>query len=193
VNIADGILLVAVLILLIALLGMMRETTILREHVTALSQLITDPPAPSFLGRPLPAIFTERLPSIREISRQKGGAHIVLFVKTGCFGCEDYIAALARPVKAGQLSKDDISCVVVAPAEDSALFQGAQRISNRVVLDPAGDVLRACEVRGTPAQYAIQATSLEVFDYTTGGDLSWIQQRLQRPPAERLAVLVSPT
>lgn len=71
VSVIDGILTVAILLLFLVILAVMREVVILRGEVTALSQLIVDPPVPSYLGQKLPRALARRL------EEMAGGARAV--------------------------------------------------------------------------------------------------------------------
>lgn len=175
-----GLLAALVLLFLIVILGVMREAVILRDDVKALSELITEPPVPSFLGQPLPAMAAEQLAPAGDWSGIVRRPHIVLFFREGCFGCEDLLARVQQAIRQGVLSSVDISCVV-SGTEGSPLLAMAHSISRNAVLDAQGALLKACEVRGTPSMFAIWTDTLEVFDYMIGGDAEWMRQRLQQP------------
>jgi hypothetical protein len=75
----DGVLGIVVLLLFLVILGVMREVVILRGEVTALTQLITIPPAPSFLGKRVPNALARKLPSNLAASSIQE-PHVVLFL-----------------------------------------------------------------------------------------------------------------
>jgi len=184
VSIVDGIVLAALLLMIVVMLGVMRETAILRGETASLKQLIIDPPAPSFIGDKLPDVLAQHLTFFADQGdmgqRQAlARAHVILFVKPNCEGCEALIAQVKGAIAAKLIAQDDLSCVVLATSEEAHHFQLARSVSRNTVLDPQGDLLKACEVRGTPTQLAIWADTLHVFDYTMGGDVEWIRQRLQ--------------
>lgn len=56
-----AVLVIGEILLLLLILGLMREVVILRGDNTALRQLITVPPVPSILGDRLPSILIDRL------------------------------------------------------------------------------------------------------------------------------------
>ncbi len=177
-NVADVVLAAFVLLLLLVIVGVMRETVILRGQVTALSQLITNPPAPSYLGDRLPAALADRLPSL---SASRRAAHAIVFIRPGCSGCEEMITRLEEVIKHKFIDKNDLTFIVAA-APDAPLFRAAQAVSRNTILDPTGAITKACEVRATPTQLAIWTDTAQVFDYMLGGDVEWIRQRTQAQP-----------
>jgi len=188
----DIILVVAALLLFLLILGLMRETVILHGHVTALSQLITNPPIPSFIGKSLPHQLARELPPVSVARTWLPRAHVILFLRSNCGGCEDLVAGLEEEIKRKFVSKDNITCVVAAASVDSPVFRAAQSVSRNTVLDVTGDLLKACEIQGTPTQLAIWTDTLNVFDYNYGGDVEWIRQKLQQQP-ERETVVAIPS
>lgn len=171
---------VGVLLLFLLLLGVMRETVILRGEVTALSQLITNPPMPSFIGHPLPLVLADQLRPLIPSDKYSRHAHIILFMRGECNGCDELAMQVRNAIQTGTISKEDISCVVVAPSKDVQVFKLAQAITLSPILDPIGKFLKACEIKGTPSQIAVWTDNLQVFDYKLGGDITWIYEKLQQ-------------
>jgi len=182
--IADGILLVGLALLLVVILGTMRETVILRGDVAALSQLITNPPQPSYVGTRIPALIESAVGLGEYVSRCDSRTHVLLFLRIGCNGCESLLIALQEAVHRESVPPSGISCVVAAPTEDAPVFQMARRVSENVVLDRDGTLFKGAEVRGAPTQLALWVNTLEVFDCQLGGDVGWIMERLQRQQPE---------
>ncbi len=178
--IVDIVLVVAVLLLFLVILGVMRETVILDGKVTALSQLITKPPAPSILRKSIPNELAQKLSTLHEPSPWAPRVHIILFLRATCGGCEDVVARLDDVIKRRVVSRDNISCVVAADSEETSIFHAARSISRDTVLDASGSLFDACEIRGAPTQLAIWTDTLRVFDYNLGGDVEWIRQKLQQ-------------
>ena len=190
-SLVDLILAGALLVLFVVILGTRREMVILHRHVTALSQLITKPPAPSFLGDQLPAVIAQELASCLNVDRSSRRAHILIFLRAHCFGCDELMAQLARAIAEGDVARDGISCIVSAASEDSPIFEKAQMVCRTAVLDPKDTLFKASEVKGTPSQLAVWTDSLEVFDYTIGGDVEWIWHRLRQQPSQNPALMRS--
>lgn len=152
----------------------MRETVILSEKVTALSQLIVDPPLPSYIGKTIPLTLSQKLTFSHYNSSKP---HVIIFLSEGCNSCQSLTTQLKSAVDKKLISKNDISCVIEAH-ETSSIVRLAQSISQNVVCDQHGDLFKVCEVRGTPAQMVIYADSLKAYDYLLGGNLEWIIRKL---------------
>lgn len=179
-SIVDAILFVSVVVLFLVILTVMREIVILRGETLALSQLVVDPPVPSYLGKTLPTSLAERLrldTSDLELSERM---HAILFLKSSCEGCSDLASDVERAIAEGVLDRSDVSSVVAA-GEEAPIAQAARRISRITVLDPRGDLLAASEVRATPTVLTVRADTLQVLDYKLGGEVEWIAQQLKRP------------
>jgi hypothetical protein len=82
----------------------------------------------------------------------------------------------------GAISKSDISCVVYADSEASAVFRAAAAVSDITILDSDKTISSACEVKGTPTMLALWTDDLQVFDDTIGGDSGWITRKLAEKP-----------
>jgi hypothetical protein len=178
-----GFLGVALLFELMIILGTMREVVILRGDVRALGQLITKPPSPSFLNGPLPGVLGSELRNFFSHQSIPQHMHVVLFLKSECAGCEELLFRLRETLIRHEISPDDISCVVLAASTSDPSYQAERAVSRHVILDYDGAILRACEVRGTPTQFAVRVRDLHVVDYTFGGDVAWIRQRLSKARA----------
>lgn len=181
-SVIDGILTVAILPLFLVILAVMREVVILRGEVTALSQLIVDPPVPSYLGQKLPRALARRLEEMAGGLAPSRRVHAVLFLKNACEGCNDLVADVRRAVGDGILDREDISFVVAA-GEEAPIARAAQSISRSVVLDPGGKLLDESEIRATPTVLTVRGDTLDVLDYKLGGELGWIIDQLKRPQA----------
>lgn len=60
----------------------------------------------------------------------------------------------------GAISKSDISCVVYADSEASAVFRAAAAVSDITILDSDKTISSACEVKGTPTMLALWTDDL---------------------------------
>jgi hypothetical protein len=174
-------------LLVLVLLGTMREVVILRGDIKALSQLITNPPAPPYLGKRLPAVLVNHIP-IKQSASRDPQCHIVLFLRAECGGCEALCLRLEQEILSEIITKNDISCVVYTNSRLSSIFRHAQSISNTVILDDKGKLVDECDITGMPTQLAIWVDSLEVFDYQVGGSVEWILTRLHQTRATNIAV-----
>jgi len=172
----------AVGFLLLVVLGALREVMVLRGEVAGLSQLITDPPPPSFVHADngsdtrAPDALIRALQEANPLpmpSRQ-----IVAFVAPGCGPCED----IARDVSAllnngGGYRSEELLFIVGAPRMSEAQ-DFAAHLPGRTILDRGAVLRRACEVRGTPTLFLVSAPDFHVTDYTVEGDAQWIATRL---------------
>ena len=102
----------AVASLFVLILGVMREVVIMRGEVTALSQLITDPPPPSFLGQRLPDALSRRLAPPEANTSGTPGTWVVAFLSPGCASCKSVLDDVAAAVEDGTLKRGDVRFVV---------------------------------------------------------------------------------
>ncbi|MGI8968752.1 MAG: hypothetical protein ACR2GA_06585 [Chloroflexota bacterium] len=183
-TIADAVLVALFVLLLLVLLGVMREVLILRGHVAALAQLITHPPAPSYLGQPLPGAVASRLEF--NSRAETGMPLILLYLSKGCSGCDGLIRDLRQAVALGRLSAAAVTCIVRAGAEQDETYQAAEAIGCRMIVDRDGKLYDFLEIRGTPTQMALWNDTAEVFAYHIGGDVQWMLDKL----AERRDLMI---
>lgn len=176
------ILATGLLFLFATVLGTMREAVILRGDVAALAQLITKPPLPSYLGEVVPAAIAEEIGGRIGFSCDPPRAHVLLFLRDGCSGCEGLLGDVREAVGRGTLSPVDISAVVSAASHDAPVVRAAEAVSGHVTLDERAVLFTAAEVRGAPTLLAIWTDSLRAFDCEIGGDVGWIHERLQQRP-----------
>jgi hypothetical protein len=172
------------LFLALAVLGSMRETVLLRGEVDALSQLITSPPPPSFVGGPAPDDLRRLLESIEPMSTHPGSS-LVAFVSPGCKPCDDILTGLSRAAEEGQIRSDDLLFVVWAE-ETNAVRRFASQLPGHTVIDDSGDLARKCEIRATPTLLLV-SRDFTVVDYNPEGGVEWILSRLSPNTAVPLA------
>jgi hypothetical protein len=183
------------LALMAVVVGVMREAVILRGDVKALSSLITNPPAPSFLGEALPAPAARRLPAlVRGASSDEprpGDSHILAFLSPDCSGCSGLVSDLAAAVKSNALSADrvgqSISFLVASYEAQEPTVASAARAVGEVIIDANAELGKACEVRHTPMLMEIRLPDAIVIDYNIGGGIEWIQKILQPQSAVALS------
>jgi thioredoxin-related protein len=172
------------LFLILAVLGSMRETVLLRGEVEALSQLITSPPPPSFIDRPVPDSLRKILESA-EPAPSTSGERLVVFMTPGCAPCETIAEGLADAVNRGQVSTEDLLFVVWAsPSEDTQRL--VSQLPGHTVVDD-GDLARVCEVRATPTIFIVSRGDFTVNDYNADGRLEWIMNRFAPETATPMA------
>lgn len=187
VALAGGILFVALVVL-----GVMREVVILRGEVAALSQLITDPPPPSFLNERLPDALSRRLAFVTEGRRTPSRPHVVAFVSPGCEGCTALVRELRVAVGEGRVDPGAVSFVVTwADSAEPDVYHEAAAVAD-TVLDADGALARVCEVRATPTLLAVESQGLTVFAHKAGGDPEWVgsvlgSSKIAAPPATALS------
>lgn len=157
-------------ILLMLILGVMRELVIARSEVTALSQLITRPPAPSYVGTVLPEAVVRKLKLIPGARREP---QAILFLASGCGQCESLMSELAEAIHDGLLAAAGIHCIIAARSDSDPLVRSAAALSN-VAVDLTGQVLQTAQVYGTPMQIAFWSDTFQVFSYKFGGDVEWL-------------------
>jgi hypothetical protein len=183
-----GLVLVVLLLALAAVvLGVMRETVILRGDVKALSSLITHPPAPSFLGEALPAPAARQLPVLAHRGasdeNRPGESHILAFLSPDCSGCSGLVSDIASAIEAGDLSADrvaeSISFLVASYEVEEPAVARSARALGVVLIDRNAELGKACEVRHTPMLMQIRLPDAIVVDYSVGGGIEWIQKILQ--------------
>lgn len=165
-----------VVFLLLALLGVMRETVLLRGEVKAFQDLIRRPPPPKFVNGHMPEALTRALAPRLPFAP---GSHqlLVAFVSPGCAPCEETVDALAAAVADGRVRHEDLAFVVwVLDETEGELF--SPRIPGAFVLDSTGELSRACEVRATPTLFLVERDSYRVLDYSLEGTPQWATSRL---------------
>ncbi len=176
---------VLLLALAAVVLGVMRETVILRGDVRALSSLITHPPAPSFLGEALPAPAAHQLSALARdaASDHHGESHILAFLSPDCSGCSGLVAEIAAAIEVGTLSADrveeSISFLVASYEVEEPSVARAARGLGAVLIDQNAEMGKVCEVRHTPTLMQIRLPDAIVVDYSVGGGIEWIQKILQ--------------
>lgn len=171
-----GIVLAVVLFLLLAVLATMRETVMLRGQVTALQQLIKNPPAPSYAinGTQLPAPLVNALVGPADVSSLvTSDVQLVAFVSPGCRPCETLTSGLADAVERGDVGGDSLVFIVWATDEARAAEYGS-RLPGQVLLDCDADLQRIAEIRGTPTLLLVSRADNHVIDYSLEGDVAWV-------------------
>jgi hypothetical protein len=154
--------------LLLALLGVMRETVTLRGEVTALTQLITTPPAPAYLHNMLPPVIAQALghPDRRRL---------ILFVSPQCGACNELLQQL-QDSRSDLLPEDRIALSIVVGGHDipAPLLRVAKELTPDMVHDADGSLYRAAAIIGTPTSLYVNRAGI-VTAYRFGADARWIR------------------
>lgn len=171
--------------LLLAILGAMREVTLLRGEVEAFAQLIKSPPAPSFVRTQAPDAL-KRVLRARVPAAGVDGAQLVAFVSPYCQSCERLAKEVEAAAHAGSVADDRLLFVVWARTEAEAIEMSA-KLPGRTVLDVDGSLATACEIRATPTLFLVSDRDFTVVDYTLEGDAQWVLNHLTPTAAPVLA------
>ncbi|MGH2916665.1 MAG: hypothetical protein ACRDMX_16940 [Solirubrobacteraceae bacterium] len=175
------------LVLLLAILGTMRETVIMRGEVTALAQLITDPPPPSFLGDRIPDALAQHLVERVGSKQEERQVLVVALVSPTCSACKSLVAEIERAVSSGALGRSQIFLVVTWPEEPNPSIYKRAAMFAEATLDEDGTLARACELRFTPTLIAVDVESMTATAHKPGGDIRWIYDNLNVPAAQSAA------
>jgi hypothetical protein len=168
--------LVTVLAVLLMQLGVTREVVILQEKVTVFSQLLLNPPVPSFLRGTLPK---KAITAVEAAGFRPDGPFVVVFMKSGCSGCLSLAGGLKEATEAGWLPPNSVTCFLAEGAGGSRLEALMRATTPFLTEATSGGVFLACEVSATPAMLAVNPETWEVFGHSVGGDAAWAVSRLQ--------------
>jgi len=102
----------------------------------------------------------------------------LIFLKDGCGGCDHLVTQIRAGVSAGELDPSRLMFVVGVETSATKLLELLEPIGSPNVLDRTGSLFAVAEVRGTPTLFAVWEDTLEVFDYSTGGDIGWLSKAL---------------
>lgn len=165
-----------VAVLLLAILGTMREVAILRSELTSFRELVTIPPEPEWFRK---GRMPRELADLHEFySRSAHDMLVVMFVSSGCPGCRKLVDDLLRKA---DLSGNKNLLFVTTPTAPSAsgnpaMMQSIERAGWTLHADAGSDILFAAGVHGTPT--AIVMDRLEAKDYEPAPDVNWVVQQL---------------
>jgi hypothetical protein len=173
--IVGSVALIALVMVLLMQLGVMREVVVLQEKVTAFSQLLLQPPVPSFLKKQLPKTAIR---VVRETGFREDGPFVLVFMKSKCEGCLRLAEDISQATARGLLSQDAITCFL-AEGSTGSKIEILMNQSAKFVAEVSVGVFRSCEVSGTPTMLAINPETWEVFGHSAGGDAAWLMSRLQ--------------
>ena len=164
---------VGFMLLILLVVGMMREIVVLRGEIAAFADLIKHPPPPTYVGRDLPDRLRESLEEIGLTSDHL----VVAFASPSCGPSSQMLENLAEALADGQLHEDDV-VVVMATDRGRVDTEMSQGIPN-VIHDVDGRLAHAAEVRTTPALVWVSLSQGVALEHHYGGSVEWMMQRLQ--------------
>lgn len=162
--------------LLLAVLGAMREITLLRSDVRIFRDLIQRPPAPSFVGGRMPDVLAREL---ERVAWSDGATErqAVAFLSPACSPCEVLADDLTALVGEDESRRDKITLVVSA-SDDVEAERFAAKLPLRAIVDRGGTLLRACEIRGTPSVFMVSRSEHNVLDYSPEANSEWVLEQI---------------
>lgn len=162
--------------LVLVQLGTMREVVVLRSQLASFSQLVMQPPEPSWLE-------TGRVPAqLREQHTQLAASDdeclAFVFVESGCPSCRVLVAECAAERSADLAAR--VAFVVLDKPHNSDEAPGINETLTengfRYIRDPDSSLLHAAGVHGTPT--AVLVTHNTAVAYKAGVDLQWLMKQL---------------
>lgn len=164
----------------LVVLTQMREVIILRGEVSALAQLITNPPIPRIIGSPVPdrlrtEVLDRRLRAA--VGRELSGV-VVMFLSDTCGSCTQLAHEVGSHLSRGELQADAVIAVITQSnaSSRSDLWRALEAQKLLIIVDE-GQLSRECDVRATPMLLAVDATTGVATEYSYGSGASWIAQR----------------
>lgn len=152
-SLVDGMLAGLLALVLLALLGVLRELAFLRDEVAAVRA--SSPREGMSPGQPL----SERLAALLagRLMSAAGDVHSLVFLSSGCGSCASYAEDIARLVGSHELDQRDVTVVVEGGA--ARLTQSLRSAGVTVVADTHGGITRQTGLGGTPTTVVVDVTS----------------------------------
>ena len=169
--------------MLLMQLGLTREVVILQEKITTFTQLLLNPPVPSFLRAALPK---RAIAAVEDAGFRREGPFVIAFMKSGCPGCLALAKGLKEAVSEGWIAANAITCFLLEGSAGSQVDDVIRDTTPFVAEATLRGTFLACEVAGTPAMLAVDPQTWNVFGHTVGGDAAWAVSRLQMGPQRAL-------
>lgn len=164
----------------LVVLTQMREVIILRGEVSALAQLITNPPVPRIIGSPVPDRLRTQVLGRRSLATvgELPGMVVVMFLSDTCGSCAQLVDEVGAHLSRGELQTDSVIAVITQSntSRRSELW-GALSAQDLLVIADEGQLSRECDVRATPMLLAVDIPSGVATEYSYGSGASWIAQR----------------
>lgn len=181
-TVVAAIAIVLLLVVCLALMGVMHEVTVLQGSITALNNLLINPPGPRFFNGALPERTVARLRE-RGVPDDVAGFALV-FVRQACPACSRLLQGIADGVEGGTLQPNQFVCVLGGHA--GGLDKHIREAALPVIIDEDKLLLEGCQVKQTPTVLHLDR-DLKVLDTLVGDDIEWIQSRLGSHFAEPTA------
>lgn len=154
-------------------LGLLREIVLLRQQVAAVSDLVTEPPVPDYIGRLTPDHLQKLVIDASD--------HVFLFVSEGCPSCEQIMAELIarnvgrtsnvarlRMIVLGDVSRNDTRTMLDRLERSCGWTQ---------TVDSDGTISAACKIYGTPT--AVLVSNSIATEYVPGVTAEWVVTALE--------------
>lgn len=163
---------------ILCILAVMRETVLLRGDVSALANLITNPPTPKTLDQDLPIAIKTKAEMLNRSNVS------ILYLSDDCSPCRDIAARMPTIIEVYPELREQVVAVVhtTRPAQ-STIGREMENVGIPVVLDN-GDLTRASDIRGTPGFLLYDTLLGRVTDFSYGADLAWVVDRSTTMPKE---------
>jgi hypothetical protein len=159
-------------------LGVMREVVFLRERMTVVMNLLFDPPKPSFINAPVPALLGRYVVEAIPPDQPKC---VIIFARAGCNGCKRLLSRLQGLIAGGEFSPRGVICVLGDGSAGQPIVSEAQSVAQLVVHDDSRQLFAVGEVSTTPTIMSVDRRTLTVVDVSNGGDVQWLRRQLQAP------------
>ena len=169
----------ALVILFLAVLGVMRETVILRGEVAALSQLILVPPDPPYIRDIAPLELRNALMRLDNPS-DRPERLLVLFLSGGCSSCQRVVRELGAATSAENLPATSVVGVVSKSTDRDGVHTSLVRLGARILNDPSGSLTKACGILITPSALEISTSDFTVLEFEGGVTEQWLLNRIEK-------------
>lgn len=164
----------------LALLSLMREVVMLRGDVSALSQLITEPPEPDIIGKPMPDAILSKVRDAPSASHLRpSGFMCAIFLSDDCGACGSLTDDLVATVELDPVIRMGICGVVpLTVPQPSSIAPRLAAVGIPVVGDD-GSLSSECGLRATPLAICFERDSGRATEFEYGPDLAWVMGRLK--------------
>jgi hypothetical protein len=184
ITVALVVVVLALVALVLIVLVLMREVMGLRSRVSAVVSLVTTAPLQALLDSPLPEPLRNHVTD--HATRHPDERVLGLVVaESGCSACLAYLRQLAKVVRQRQLSSTALLIVVRTPDGLDLATAIARETGGSVVLDKDGSMVAAASVEATPTVLVVRAGDGHLLDYSQGGGVEWLAERMSEGAATR--------
>jgi len=166
--VATSILGFAVVCLLIAVLGVMRELVLTRAELNSLANLVVNPP----LAAPLQRKWSSTALASLELATTPSA---IMFVSQGCPGCSELLRKLHELSEGNPLGG---SVAILARGAGRRALQNWSRVAETALIDSDGTLFRDFRISVTPITLLVNEDEV-VADFKLGSDVTWIRDKFQ--------------